>query len=212
MAVYTDGTSCNRAAVYNYKEDVWTFQDLPNVITGTAANVNSVFSYADATQTYASIGGSYHDQESPYARHPIVISTVGGGVTQSKLYGIDLADTGSLSFSVDTTYSEPFILERQGIDLDEQGLSLSGYKVISKMLPQVSTVNSDGEFSFTFGAADIPTGTPNYGSDIIFDSNTSYKVDTRISGRYLSYKMTSATIKDFNFSGMDVDLQVTGRR
>ena len=212
MAVYTDGTSCNRAAVYNYKEDVWTFQDLPNVITGTEANVNSVFSYADATQTYASIGGSYHDQESPYARHPIVISTVGGGVTQSKLYGIDLADTGSLSFSVDTTYSEPFILERQGIDLDEQGLSLSGYKVISKMLPQVSTVNSDGEFSFTFGAADIPTGTPNYGPDITFDSNTSYKVDTRISGRYLSYKMTSATIKDFNFSGMDVDLQVTGRR
>ena len=212
MAVYTDGSFCNRAAVYNYKEDVWSFQDLPNVITGTEANVNSVFSYTDTTQSYGTIGGSYHDQESPYARHPIVVSTVGAGVTQSKLYGIDLADNGSLAFGVDATHSQPFLLERQGIDLDEQGIPLSGYKVINKIFPQISTGNPDGIFKITFGAADTPAATPSYGSEVTFDSNTGYKLDTRMSGRYLSFKLTSDNLKDFNFSGMDTDIIVTGRR
>lgn len=212
MVLYADGDECNRAAVYNYKDDVWTFQDLPNVVSGATANVNSVISYADATQTYSTVGGSYHDQESEYTRHPLLVSSVGGGVTSAKIYGLDLVDSGSLSQEIDTTVSHASFLERVGIDLDEQGIPLSGYKVITKVLPQITTPNPDGGFQFTFGAANVPTGTPNYGSDVSFDALSAYKVDTRMSGRYLSYKLTSDTLKDFAFSGMDVEVVVTGRR
>ena len=45
-----------------------------------------------------------------------------------------------------------------------------------------------------------------------FDSSTEYKVDTRISGRYLSYKVQTSEIKDFTLSGMDVEVVATGRR
>ena len=103
-------------------------------------------------------------------------------------------------------------LERQGIDLDEQGIPISGYKVISRILPQVSTVNPDATFEFTFGAATVPLSTPNYDDPITFDALVDYKVDTRMSGRYLSYKLTSDTLKDFAFSGMDAEVVVTGRR
>ena len=212
MSVYADGNKCNRAAVYNYKEDLWTFQDLPNVISGAIANVDTVLSYATVTQTYANIGGSYHDQESQYSRHILLVSNVGGGVTENRIYGLDLVDEGSLAAEIDTVVSQPILLERVGIDLDEQGIPLTGYKVITKVTPQVSTPNSDGNFNFTFGAATIPTATPNYGSSIVFDALSDYKVDTRISGRYLSYKLTSDTLKDFAFSGMDVEVAVTGRR
>ena len=212
MAVYADGTHCNRAAVYNYKEDVWSFQDLPNAVGGTEASVDSVFSYADATQTYDDIGGSYHDQESQNTRRSLLVSATGGGITASKLYGIDLVDQGNLAQSVDTTVSSPLLLERVGIDLDDVGIPLSGYKVISKVYPQMSTDNSDATFGFTFGAADTPNATPNYQTSVTFDSSDEYKVDTRIAGRYLSYKLTTASLKDFAFSGMDVEVVVTGRR
>ena len=212
MAEYADGGHCNRAAVYNYKEDIWTFQDLPNVVSGSEANVNSVTSYADAAQTYANIGGSYHDQESPYTRHPLVVSRSGGGVTSNKVYGLDLPDEGSLAQALDSDVTKGILLERVGIDLDEMGVPLSGYKVINRIYPQISTPNSSGIFEFTFGAADTAVASPNYGSTSNFDTLTSYKLDTRISGRYLSYKMTTDVPKDFAFSGMDIDVIVTGRR
>ena len=212
MALYVDGTHCNRAAVYNYKEDVWSFQDLPNAVSGAEASVDSVFSYADATQTYENIGGSYHDQESQSTRRSLIVSSSGGGITSSKIYGIDLVDQGNLAQAVDTTVSPAFLLERVGIDLDDQGIALSGYKVISRVYPQVSTANSNATFGFTFGSSDRANATPSYSAEVSFDSSDEYKVDTRISGRYLSYKVASANLKDFAFSGMDVEVVVTGRR
>lgn len=212
MALYTDGTHCNRAAVYNYKEDVWSFQDLPNAVSGAEASVNSTFVYDDVTQTYDNIGGSYHDQESQSTLRPLIVSSAGGGIPSSKLYGIDLVDQGSLAQAVDTDVSPAFLLERIGIDLDDVGIPLSGYKVISKVYPQVSTANSDATFGFTFGAADTPNATPSYNTQVTFDSSVEYKVDTRIAGRYLSYKLTTDTLKDFTISGMDVEVVVTGRR
>lgn len=212
MAVYADGDACNRAAVFNYKENLWSFSDLPNVVTGAEANVNSVFTYADATQSYDATGGSYHDQESPYTRTPLVVSLSGGGVANSKVYGIDLLESGSLSQAVDTEVSKPFYIERVGLDLDEQGIPLTGYKVISRLAPQVSTDSSNGQFEFTFGAADTPHATPNYGNEVTFNALTDYKVDARMAGRYLSYKMTATNDKDFSFTGMDVEITVTGRR
>ena len=215
MATSTDGDACNRAAVYNYKQNTWSFQDLPNVVSGSLANVNSVFSYADATTTYANVGGSYHDQESPYSQHTLMVSKSHADINSSivnKVYGIDLIDMGNLSQAVDTVASEPFFLERVGLDLDEMGIPLSGYKVINNIYPQISTVNPDGNFNFSFGAAATPNATPTYTTSTVFNAVDGYKVDTRMSGRYMSYKLTSNNLKDFSFSGMDFEVVNTGRR
>ena len=134
------------------------------------------------------------------------------GIPDSKVYGIDLLEKGSLSQSIDTSVSNPFFLERVGLDLDDQGIPLTGYKVISRITPQISTDSSNGTFEFTFGAADLPHAAPNYGSMVGFDALSQYKVDARMSGRYLSYKMSTSADKDFNFTGMDVEVAVTGRR
>ena len=216
LAVFGDGDMCNRAAVYNYKEDTWTFQDLPNVVGGGIANIESVTSYAsvDPSITYANSGGTYLSQESEFKRHALMFSKqmTNNEVARSTMYGLDLQDLGSLTQGTDSIVSKPAFLERTGIDLDEQGIQISGYKVINTFYPQMNSPNADGTFEFTFGAADIPTATPNYDATITFDSNTEYKVDTRISGRYLSYKLACPTLKDFAFSGMDMNVIVTGRR
>ena len=76
LALVEDGDFCNRAAVYNYKEDTWSFYDLPNVVGGSVANISSVesFSSVPATLTYANAGGSYLSQESEFKRQALMVS------------------------------------------------------------------------------------------------------------------------------------------
>ena len=133
------------------------------------------------------------------------------GLASDKLFGLDLSDSGSLSFPLDITANKSPLVERVGIDLDEMS-PLSGYKVISKIVPQVDTQNSNKQFVFTFGSSDLLGDTPTFGSDTTFDGATDYKIDTRASGRYLSYKMSVVDTKDFSFLGFDADVLTTGRR
>jgi hypothetical protein len=212
MAEYTNGDRCNRAAVFNYKSQTWSFMDLPNVSSSTVGTVSSTATYATTTSTY-DLGGSYHTQEAGYDYHSLFVgeSSSTDGLASDKLFGLDLSDSGSLSFPLDITANKSPLVERVGIDLDEMS-PLSGYKVISKIVPQVDTQNSNKQFVFTFGSSDLLGDTPTFGSDTTFDGATDYKIDTRASGRYLSYKMSVVDTKDFSFLGFDADVLTTGRR
>jgi len=215
LAVYDDVSGCNRAAVYNYRSDTWSFVDLPNVTSGSLANLDAVATYASTGLTYASTGGTYHAQESKFTRYPVMVSKkdTAAGITSPRLLGLDLVDSGSLNLPETTEVNKPVYLERTGIDLDQEAqLPLSSYKIIKRLYPQISTPSTDKFFDFTFGAADLPPNVPLYDASVAFDSSTEYKVDTRISGRYLSYKVQTSEIKDFTLSGMDVEVVATGRR
>jgi len=214
MVSFADTTGCNRAAVYNYRSNTWSFMDLPNVYAATSANVSSVSTYATATQTYADIGGTYYSQEAGFDQHLLMAgrTDTSNGIASNKLWGVDLFDTGSLSFSMDTTATKPTKLERVGIDLDESQLPLTGYKTISKISPQIETLNSDKNFSFTFGAAQLPGDVPTFGAAQVLNISTGYKLDTRESGRYLSYKLEVPDDKDFSFSSFDVEIYAMGKR
>ena len=59
-AEFPNANRCNRAAVFNYRNNTWTFYDVPNVSSGTQANVNSVATYATTSATYALTGGTYY--------------------------------------------------------------------------------------------------------------------------------------------------------
>ena len=207
---------CNRGAVYNYRNNTWSFVDLPNVSSGTVINVNTVSTYAEATnKTYDSVGGSYYDQEDGYNRQSVMVGEADSddGISSDKVYGLDAADNGKMSFNIDTEATKGVTLERVGIDMDDLQQELTGYKVIRSINPQIRTDNNSlTEITVEFGAADIPVNDPTYSETRTFDISTDYKIDSRISGRYLSYKITFSDNKDFEFSGFDMDVVTTGRR
>ena len=214
MHTLPDCSHCNRAAIYNYAADTWSFLDLPNTVSGTTANINTVSTWAAAGNlTWENAGGSWHDQESQFARHSIVLSKSSGtDLTTDRILVFDGATEGSVAKPLAADATQDIFLERKGIDLDEVGMPLAGYKVLKGFVPQISTRDASTSMQFTFGASDLPSGVPGYGSAITFDTATDYKVDTRIAGRYLSYKVSDTARKDFRFSGMDVDAIVTGRQ
>ena len=216
LALYTDGDFCNRAAVFNYRSNTWSFADLPNTSSGTSSNVNTVETYDTATSNYNETGGTYHEQESQFDQFPLMVSRAYTGdyetITANRVLGVDLVDKGNLAKPAVAEFSFPMFAERVGIDLDEAQIPLSGYKVINRIYPQATTVSSDPEIHFEFGAGDLATEVTNYNPGIIFNMATDYKVDTRMSGRYLSYKVGTSKPKDFSLSGFDVDLQIVGRR
>ena len=215
LSVYGDANGCNRAAVYNYRSDTWSFVDLPNVTAGALANLDAVETYASASANYSTTGGTFHSQESKFTSYPVFTSMkdTSEGITRPRLLGLDLVNSGNLNLPETTEVSQSVYLERTGIDLDQEAqLPLSSYKVINRIYPQISTPSTDKFFDFTFGAADLPPAAPSYEAAVTFDSSTQYKVDTRMAGRYLSYKMETSETKDFTLSGMDVDIVPTGRR
>jgi hypothetical protein len=213
---FTNSDRCNRAAIYNYRNNTWSFMDLPNVSSGTVANVNSVNTYATATSlTYGLTGGTYYGQEDSFDRHTLMVGEdkVADGITSDKLLALDLADEGKVSFQLDTESIKPSQVERIGIDLDETKVPLSGYKVIKAIYPQATTTNSSNtNLTLTFGASDTPYSNPVYGSATTYDMATDYKIDSRAAGRYLSYKILVSDSKDFEISGFDIEIEATGSR
>jgi hypothetical protein len=212
---FPNADRCNRAAVYNYRNDSWSFIDLPNVSSGTVASINSVATYATSTTTYDLTGGTYYQQEDSYAKHTLMVgeSQSADGLSSDKLYGIDLSDNGQIAFQLDTEATKPVLLERTGLDLDEAGLGASQYVVCTRIYPQANTTNpTETTMTFEFGASDIPRQTPTYSSAVTFDIATDHKIDSRAAGRYLSYKITMPTNADFELSGLDLEVVATGAR
>lgn len=216
MAEHTTGDlddRANRAAVYNYKNDTWSFMDLPNVSSATVANVESTETYASVNPgaKYNNMGGTYNSQESGYDTHILFNRQRSGGTGPNQLVGLDDVLGGTLSYFTDATANNGAFLERAGIDLDELS-NVAGYKVITSVYPQIHTKDTDKTFQFNFGAADVINNNPTYDIDISFDAGSKVKVDTRAAGRYLSWKMTVEELREFNLLGLDVDVTVTGRR
>jgi len=215
-ANFPNANRCNRAAIFNYRTDTLSFMDLPNTSAGTTSNVNSVTTYANASSlTYADIGGSYYDQSDGRERHTIMVGEDQStdGLTSDKIYGLDDPDTGKLSYNIDTEATKPAVVERTGLDLDEQGSGASNYLVATRIFPQMETDNIDNtEVTFELGASDIPSATPTYSAAQTFDIAAGHKIDSRAAGRYLSYRLTISDNKSFRFGGFDIDVTQTGSR
>ena len=119
-------------------------------------------------------------------------------------------DSGSIAQSAVTRVLNTSIARRNQIDLDEQGIPLSGYKNIRNIYPQATITT--GSLTFNFVANDTPTETFSSSLTKTFTPTTDYKIDTRLAGRYLNYEIRETNGKDFSISGFDMDVLTTGRR
>jgi hypothetical protein len=214
---FTGGTGCNRAAVWSYAQSqtgTWTFYDLPYVVGAGRAAIDSQLTYATATQTYETIGASYLDQDGALDKATLMLGNTfaAEGVTKS-LYAFDLEGPGSaVPYAVDTTATLGWQLERDGLDLDELGAELRGYKMISSIWPQARLAADAEPIEFAFGSNDYFNVPPVFTDYQTYDGDELYKLDYYNAGRYLAMRIRHDDTSYINLSGLDYEIDVLGSR
>jgi hypothetical protein len=215
-AGYPDATYCNRSAVFNYSNGTWAFRDLPNCTFSApiALDYSATTYITVAPATYADFGGSYSDLEDSALKvmQFTSVADAPSAITASRLYAYDTYYDGHISFPITAEANKPAWAERIGIDLDETGEGIRAYKVFKSIYPQAKALGGTGNLLFSFGATEYNDLTPTFSATYDFDPTTNHKVDTRIGGRYLAWRVSNPTDFGFVFTGFDMDVQVTGRR
>jgi hypothetical protein len=211
---FTGVSGCNRAAVWNYLNDTWSFDDLPSVYGGCTANLSNPLTYDSCTATYDTMGGSYQDLEDGFKRTPCFVGDAQATYSLStSLYAQDpYGANSSVSYPVDVNATKPKYLARDGIDLDELNADLRGTKVLASIYPQArlgagaATLQINGGSGDGFNDPAVFVGYQDY------DGDTLTKCDFNTAGRFLSVQIRHNDYREMAITGFDLDIRLTGKR
>lgn len=207
-------TGCNRMAVHNYANDTWTFYDAPNVTSATRAAVVTGMTWEEAADlTWDDIGGTWLTTNGDEDTHVLFTGRTdeNQGLTAPRLYGFDLLTGGRLKNPPEPEAMKPVVLERVGIDLDALAKPLTQYARLMAVWPQMSITNWE-DADWFFGANDVVDDEPLFAGPFQFDPKTEKKIDVNEAGDYLAYRIVIGGMSDFKLSGMDVEINMGGRR
>lgn len=209
-------TGCNRAAIYNYANKTWTFDDVPNVTAATRAAVltGRIFDDPDTIDvTFDQTGGLFDSTDGDDDRHSLYVSRAfpEAGLSASRLYGYDLLTGGRMPIAPEPECLQTSYVERTGIDLDELGKNLTQMVRLQAIWPQAYIDKPQDSF-WQFGANDLVTIAPEWSERTTWDPNTESKIYIAETGKYLAYRFECGGEGDFRLTGFDVQLNIRGRR
>lgn len=207
---------CNKAAVYNYRNDTWSFMDLPNIAGAAETNIDLSANYYDSLiSSYNSYSNIYSgfENKTPRITAMLGVGDTNNGLSESRVYAADLPTIGLVPLPVEPeTIKSPFV-ERLGIDLDkETQFELRAYKMIRAILPQVDIAGTTSYISMQIGGSDNPNAPINWGPVVTFDHLNDYKIDTRATGRYLNIRWFFPESEFFKLSAYDAEVVKLGKR
>lgn len=197
---YSTGSSgpANRALVYNWLDDTFTFTDLPSVEcmlfapkqgSVTTWSDLSGYSWKDLTQSWGELADT--------AYYPVMYY----------LSNTSLLESDFLNTSLNT---QSVYLERTGIDMDDfLRAPAKQWKLIREVVPQIE---GTGQVRITVGGSDTPMGQVRWQSPQVFDVDTGLKVDCMVKARYLAIKIESVSAGFWRLTGWDFDLQLVDGR
>jgi hypothetical protein len=199
----TDSQSANRALVYNWTQDAFTFVDLPNV------RGLSVADRMDTSGNYTNSSATWNESTDYWSNVSLVTQA-----NNIKVFGADsvgnkirlMNDTNGLSGSAMSAY-----LEATKIDLDQVlGKSTRNIKQLNGIMPQME---GTGTVRVQVGISDAPQDGIRWQVDKTFNVESDHKIDFRTSGRYFALRIESTSASDYwRLTGLDIDVQeVAGR-
>jgi hypothetical protein len=118
---------------------------------------------------------------------------------------------GVTNYPVNTAASSFPYVERTGIDLDEVGASLQGYKQLNFIIPQgrIDTTSTQ-LIQFSVGMSDGYNDPVDWGPYQGYDGNLNNIIDARAAGKFLSLRIAFNDYRMFTLSGFDLDVIQTG--
>jgi len=203
---------CNKAAVFNYKFNTWTFVDLPNLTAACESSQTTVTTWADVP-TWDAFDSTWNSFEGRRPKSLIVASC--GDTVSSKSgmpYFVDELGEGRLSNAVDMDIAWPAFAEVTYMDLDSLGVEIQGRKLLRKIVPQFRTLDPDHQIKMTVGQSRNLNTSVTWGPQLSMNPWNDDKYDTRINGQYLAIRLDIPVGVPVTFSGYDAELiPISGR-
>ena len=207
-------SGCNRAAVYNYDNDTWAFDDIPNVVSSCSSAILSGVTWEeDLNVTWNEASGLFASTSGDETVLSLFLgrTDTAQGLTAPRMYAVDVIDGGKAPYEIEPETLKPVFMERTGLDLDSLGKNLNQYVYLQEIWPQMSA-EFPQDIYWQFGANDLINREPLWSDEMPFDPETEGKLDINEAGKYLSFRFGLRGAGDFKLSGFDAQVVFRGRR
>lgn len=204
--------TANRALVWNYANDAFTFRDVPNVrslAVGPGIGGGGSGGGGEATALWDGLNVAWDSWSANWSDL--------GAETEARNTRLFAAGHGtSKLFALNETYGAVGVaytafVEASKIDLDKV-LQRPTEKLlqIKRVVPQIK---GTGTVTFMVGSSNSPQGPVAWKTTKVFNVESDYKVDTRVSGRYLAIRVESSDVAGYwQLGGFDLDVEEVAER
>ena len=189
---------CNKALIYNYVNNSFTFRDLPNIYhigPGIVDPGATSVVWSGQSATWTAYSGTWGDRQ----YNPTERSILMAGVADTKLYRGD--------------FGQQFAGENYITTIERKGLTLDGntntVKQVRKLTPKIA---GTGKCTISVGSSMSPNGTYTFTPSQEFTPNTQNKVDCRSTGKFIAVRFQHTEDSTFELNGYDLEYEVIGER
>jgi hypothetical protein len=189
---------CNKALIYNYVNNSFTFRDLPDIYhigNGIVDPGATSITWNTQTDTWTDYSGVWGER----TYNPTERSILMAGTSDTKLYRGDFGRQFDGENYIST-------LERKGLTLDG---NTNTVKQVRKLTPKVG---GSGQVVISVGSSMSPNGTYTYTAGQNFDPTQNNKVDCRSTGKYIAVRFQHTDNSPFELNGYDLEYEVIGER
>lgn len=188
-------SSCNRAAVWNWKDDAWTFRELRQVTAGGTGQTPTIagLTWATTPYTWATDPTTWGD---PFANQNDTHLVLSHATPALSLVGSGTKDLGLITQAM---------AERVGMSFDDAQTC----KLLRRAWPQLE--GAEGTVvGLQFGASMRADVQPTWQPVVQYTIGTSQKVDVFARGRYISMRILSQTDAPWRLKSMSLDIVPAG--
>ena len=188
-------TSCDKAIIWNYKENTLSLRDLD----GALCAASGPFLYVEDTtwsgdsETWAVDQTSWTFAGAALAQNSLLIGTDAPQIA--------LADTGGTMGGA----THPCKMERTGLAFDKPDT----VKLISAVVPRVDAP-AGTVLSIQVGATNDPEGDYSWSDAVTYTVGTTRKADAMASGRFLAYRISSTGGEIWKVRSIDLEVKELG--
>lgn len=189
----------NLAAVWSISDNTWHIQELGFGISYAAEGIviGSELTFDGQVGTFDDQGGTFDEGSfTPFARRLVLWRGTAKQALQT--------DTGeTFNGTAMSCY-----LERANMGLTRD---VGSIKRIRRVFPKLIGTAGD-TFSIRVGARSVIDGAVTYSGPHTFTIGQDYKIDCRVSGRWISLRLESSLENNWRLSGMDLEFETEGLR
>ena len=205
----SDNDYCDRAMVWNYKDNTFTFRDLPNITDaklGVATIRDTVEVTWDDIDPDPSVPDVPWDSLTTMPWGTVAYQNVVSNLVMASPDSIKLfRDRSGQLNDTDVMYA---FVERTGIDLGDP----SSVKQLRAVWPKIETSGASIPMKVYTGyqmATDKPV---TWDGPFTFDPDTQSKISVRATGKFLGIRFESQSDTSWTISGLELEYENSGRR